>query len=137
MFGGAGAALVSAGALAVIIGTLPIIVIVMPRMMMALAEQWQLPPVLMTVHSRWRTPHVAILISRGLCFGLAVSSDPITALTIATSTRLVAIYPLLHCPRAAGGQARRARAAVQAAIPGPHCHRHGGAVPPVIGDRRP
>ncbi len=89
IFGGAGAALVSAGALAVIVGTLLIIVVAMPRMLLALAEQDQLPAALMIVHSRWRTPHVAILISSALCFGLAVSSDLITALTIATSTRVL------------------------------------------------
>ena len=89
LFGAMGAALVSAGALAVIVGTLLIIVVAMPRMLMALAEQDQLPSGLTAVHPRWRTPHVAILISSALCFGLAISSDLITALTIATSTRVL------------------------------------------------
>jgi amino acid transporter len=89
IFGGLGAVAVSAGALVVICGTLLIIVISMPRMLLALAEQDQLPAILATVHPRWRTPHVAILISSTLCFGLAVASDLITALTIATATRVV------------------------------------------------
>ena len=89
IFGAPGAVAVSAGALVVITGTLFIIVISMPRMLLALAEQDQLPAALATVHPRWRTPHVAILISSTLCFGLAVASDLITALTIATATRVV------------------------------------------------
>jgi APA family basic amino acid/polyamine antiporter len=89
LFGGLGAVAVSAGALAVIVGTLLIIVVAMPRMLLALAEQDQLPAVLSAVHPRWRTPHVAILISSVLCFGLALGSDLITALTIATATRVL------------------------------------------------
>jgi APA family basic amino acid/polyamine antiporter len=89
IFGAPGGALVSAGALAVIVGTLLIIVVAMPRMLLALAEQDQLPQRLAVVHAKWRTPHVAILISSALCFGLAVGSDLITALTIATSTRVL------------------------------------------------
>jgi amino acid transporter len=88
-FGGPGALAVSAGALAVIVGTVLIIVVAMPRMLLALAEQDQLPAFLCVIHTRWRTPHVAILISSALCFGLAVVSDLITALTIATATRVL------------------------------------------------
>lgn len=89
IFGGPGAVAVSAGALAVIVGTVLIIVVAMPRMLMALAEQDQLPAFLSKIHPRWRTPHVAILISSALCFGLAIASDLITALTIATATRVL------------------------------------------------
>ncbi|MGH6910488.1 MAG: APC family permease [Phenylobacterium sp.] len=89
IFGGPGAVAVSAGALAVIVGTVLIIVVAMPRMLMALAEQNQLPAFFSKIHPRWRTPHVAILTSSTLCFGLAIVSDLITALTIATATRVV------------------------------------------------
>ena len=88
-FGGLGAVAVSAGALTVIVGTVLIIVVAMPRMLMALAEQNQLPAFLSKIHTRWRTPYVAILISSALCFGLAIVSDLITALTIATATRVL------------------------------------------------
>ena len=89
IFGGPGAIAVSVGALAVIVGTVLIIVVAMPRMLMALAEQNQLPAGLSAIHPRWRTPHVAILISSALCFGLAIVSDLLTALTIATATRVL------------------------------------------------
>jgi amino acid transporter len=90
VFGQAGAIAVSAGALAVILGTLLVIVISMPRMLLALAEQDQLPRELTAIHPRWHTPHLAILASSALAFGFAMASDLLTSLTIATATRLVA-----------------------------------------------
>ncbi|MET0272208.1 MAG: APC family permease, partial [Phenylobacterium sp.] len=90
LFGHPGAIAVSVGALAVILGTLLGIVIAMPRMLLALSEQDQLPAELAAVHPRWRTPHVAILISSVLAFGFAMGSDLLGSLTIATATRLVA-----------------------------------------------
>jgi amino acid transporter len=89
LFGPAGAVAVSAGALAVIVGTILVITISMPRMLLALAEQGQLPTWLGRVHPRWRTPHVAIVISSVLGFGFAMASDLLTALTIATGARLM------------------------------------------------
>jgi APA family basic amino acid/polyamine antiporter len=88
LFGPAGAVAVSAGALAVIVGTILVITISMPRMLLALSEQDQLPQWLGAVHPRWRTPHVAIVISSVLGFGFAMMSDLLTALTIATAARL-------------------------------------------------
>lgn len=88
LFGPAGAVAVSAGALAVIAGTILVITISMPRMLLALSEQDQLPRWLARVHPRWRTPHVAIVISSVLGFGFAMASDLLTALTIATAARV-------------------------------------------------
>jgi len=88
LFGPLGAVAVSAGALAVIAGTVLVITISMPRMLLALAEQDQLPRWLGQVHPRWRTPHIAIVISSVLGFGFAMMSDLLTALTIATAARL-------------------------------------------------
>lgn len=88
LFGPPGAVPVSAGALAVIVGTILVITISMPRMLLALSEQEQLPRWLGAVHPRWRTPHVAIVISSVLGFGFAMISDLLTALTIATAARL-------------------------------------------------
>lgn len=89
LFGAAGAIAVSAGAMAVIVGTILIIVLSMPRMLLALAEQGQLPAVLARVHPKWRTPHVAILTSSVLAFGTALFSDVLSALTFATATRIM------------------------------------------------
>jgi amino acid transporter len=89
LYGSAGAVAVSAGAIVVILGTLFVIGIGMPRMLLALAEARQLPAGLAAVHPRWRTPHVAILLSGGLAYACAMASDLLTALTISTGARLV------------------------------------------------
>lgn len=88
LFGPAGALAVSAGAVAVIVGTILVITISMPRMLLALLEQDQLPRWLGHVHPRWRTPHIAIVVSSVLGFGFAMAADLITALTMATAARL-------------------------------------------------
>lgn len=95
LYGGIGAVAVSAGAIVVILGTLFVIGLGMPRMLLALAEARQLPGVLAAVHPRWRTPHVAILLSGVLAYAAAMASDLITALTISTGARLVSY--ILSC----------------------------------------
>lgn len=90
LFGVPGAVAVTVGAGAVILGTILGIIVSMPRMLLALAEQGQLPAALGHIHPRWRTPWVAILLSSTLSFGFAVFSDVLGALTFATATRLVA-----------------------------------------------
>lgn len=90
LFGTPGAIAVSLGEGAVILGTILGIIISMPRMLLAIADRGQLPSQLGTVHARWHTPWIAILISSSLSFGFAMFSDVIGALTFATATRLVA-----------------------------------------------
>ncbi len=89
LFGPIGAAAISAGALAVILGTIIVATFGMPRMLLALAEQGQLPPVMGRVNVRWRTPHVAILTSSAMIYSLAIGSNLITTLTFSTSTRVI------------------------------------------------
>lgn len=89
LYGNVGAVAVSAGAIVVILGTLFVVGIGMPRMLLALAEARQLPAVLAAVHPRWRTPHIAILLSGGLAYAAAMASDLLTALTISTGARLI------------------------------------------------
>ena len=90
LFGPVGQLAVSAGAIAVILGTLLSVIIGMPRLLLALAEQGQLPAALGAVHSRWRTPHVAIILSSLLAFGAAIFSDLLGSLTISTAARMIA-----------------------------------------------
>ncbi len=90
LFGPWGQAAVSAGAIAVILGTLLSVLIGMPRLLLAMAEQGQLPARLGAIHPGWRTPHVAILLSSGLAFGAALFSDLLGSLTISTAARVVA-----------------------------------------------
>lgn len=90
LFGPVGQLAVSLGAIAVILGTLLSVIIGMPRLLLALAEQGQLPAALGVVHSRWRTPHLAIILSSLLAFSAAIFSDLLGSLTISTAARMIA-----------------------------------------------
>jgi len=95
LYGDVGAVAVSAGAITVILGTLLVISLSMPRMLMALGENGQLPAAFARVHARWRTPHLAVLLSAVVAYGAAMASDLLTALTVSTAARLVSY--ILSC----------------------------------------
>ena len=59
------------------------------RLPFAFAEQGDVPRVLARVHERFRTPHVAILASAVLVWLATVASSFLSAITLATSTRMV------------------------------------------------
>lgn len=84
-----GAVLISLGALVSITGTLNVIVLVGPRLPFAMAEQGQLPGVFAATHRRFKTPHVAIVVSSLVMLVLTVQGTFISALTISTVIRLI------------------------------------------------
>jgi amino acid transporter len=87
--GARAAGFVSLGALISIGGTLNTIVLVTPRLLFALAADGHLPRVFGVVHSRFRTPHVAILGSAVLMVALTLSGSFATLAAISTIIRLV------------------------------------------------
>jgi amino acid transporter len=88
--GTAGASFVAAGALMSIGGTMNSLMFATPRLLFAMAENRQLPRVLMATHPRFRTPVTAIALTFALMLGLAAFSTFISAVTISTVIRLVA-----------------------------------------------
>lgn len=88
LFGDLGGLLVSIGAVAVILGTLLSLLVTMPRVLLAMAENGQIPPMIARIHPRWQTPHWAILASAALGFCAALSGDLIGNLTFSTAARL-------------------------------------------------
>jgi len=109
--GPSGAAVVAFGALLSVSGTMNVGVLGTSRLLFALAEQRQLPRFLMATHRRFRTPHVAILISAGVMLGLTLFTTFIAAVSISAVIRLLtyaatcAALPVLRrnngAPRAA------------------------------------
>ena len=87
--GARAAAFVSFGALISIGGTLNSIVLVTPRLLFAMAEDGRLPGVFGVVHSRFRTPHVAILVSAVVMVALTLSGSFATLAAISTIIRLL------------------------------------------------
>jgi basic amino acid/polyamine antiporter, APA family len=84
-----GAILITAGALVSITGTLNVIVLVGPRLPFAMAEARQIPRAFAATHPRYRTPHVAIIVSSVALLVFTLQGTFVTALTISTVIRLV------------------------------------------------
>jgi amino acid transporter len=89
MLGKPAGAVVVGGAILSMSGTLFTILFVGPRLVFSLAESGQLPAALASVHPRFRTPGVAILVHTALAWTLAVTSSFLGALTASTLTRLM------------------------------------------------
>lgn len=87
--GAAGGAIISAGAIISISGNLNILLLSGSRLPFAMAEQKQLPAVVGTIHRRFFTPYVSILITAALMLFLTLKSSFLQALTISTIARLV------------------------------------------------
>jgi basic amino acid/polyamine antiporter, APA family len=86
--GVAGGAIISAGAIVSITGNLNILLLSGSRLTFAMAEQKQLPEFIGSVHRRFFTPWVSILITAGLMMFLTLKSSFVTALTISAIARL-------------------------------------------------
>src|SRR5262249_29800128 len=90
IFGASGAVILAVGALISIAGTLNATLLVGPRILFAMATQGQLPQPLAATHRRFRTPHLAILISAAGVFILTLQGTFMSAVTISTVIRLLA-----------------------------------------------
>lgn len=86
--GSTGAYLITIGALISTSGTLNANVLITSRVPFALAEQGQLPSALARIHPRFRTPHVAILLSASVILVLTIFNTFITLVTISAMVRL-------------------------------------------------
>jgi amino acid transporter len=87
--GTAGGAIISAGAVISITGNLNIILLSASRLPFAMAEQNQLPQLVGSIHKRFFTPYISILITAALMLLLTLKSSFVQALTISTLARLV------------------------------------------------
>ena len=87
--GTAGGAIISAGAIISITGNLNVLMLSGSRLPFAMAEQKQLPAFIGTVHRKFFTPWVALLLTAGLMLFLTLKSSFAAALTISAIARLV------------------------------------------------
>jgi amino acid transporter len=87
--GAAGGAIISAGAVISITGNLNILLLSGSRLPFAMAEQEQLPAFVGSVHRKFFTPWVSILITAVVMLFLTLKSSFVAALTISTIARLV------------------------------------------------
>ncbi|MGH8179103.1 MAG: APC family permease [Steroidobacter sp.] len=89
MWGPAGELVIACGAIIIMLGSLNAGFLATTRLPFAFAEQGDLPSVLSRVHPQFRTPHVAILGSGVLVLVATLASSFLSAITLATSTRMV------------------------------------------------
>ncbi|HEX3102135.1 MAG TPA: APC family permease [Pyrinomonadaceae bacterium] len=89
VLGGLGAAFITVGALISILGNLNVGVLGATRMLFAMSEQGDLPRVFEKTSKRFKTPIIAILFTSLVILILTIQSSFLTALTIATITRLL------------------------------------------------
>lgn len=87
--GTAGGAIISAGAIVSIIGNLNILILSGSRLPFAMAEQKQLPAFIASVHRKFATPFVAIILTAAVMLFLTLKSSFVAALTISAIARLV------------------------------------------------
>lgn len=84
-----GASLITTGAVISILGNLNVIMMAGSRLPFAMAEGGQLPRPLAATHPRFRTPHVAIVVTAGAALLLTLSGTFVYAATISVIARLL------------------------------------------------
>ena len=82
-------AFIAIGTLISVLGVLHSLTLANPRVIFAMAEHRQWPQVFTRVHSRFRTPHAAIVLSSGIALALALSGTFIYAVTLTSIARLL------------------------------------------------
>jgi len=83
-----GASLMAVGALVSVYGYLAGAMLNVPRLTYAMAEQGDLPAQLGAVHSRFRTPHVSVLLFAALVWAFAAAGNFLQNLTLSAVSRL-------------------------------------------------
>ncbi len=87
--GSYGAAFITAGALVSILGNLNVGFLGGTRLLFAMSEKGELPAPLALTHEKFKTPWVSILLTSAVILVLTIYSTFLTALAIATITRLL------------------------------------------------
>lgn len=87
--GGFGAAFILIGALISVLGNLNGGYLTTSRIPFAMAEQRELPQVLAKTHAKFKTPYVSIIFTSIVIFVFTIQTSFVSALTIATITRLL------------------------------------------------
>ena len=89
LWGPVGEQVITLCAFVIMLGSLNSGFLATSRLPFAFAEQGDMPRMLARVHAKFRTPHVAILASALLVWLATVASSFLSAITLATSTRVV------------------------------------------------
>jgi basic amino acid/polyamine antiporter, APA family len=98
-----------------VMGTLNALMLTSPRLLFAMAEQQQVPHIISATHRRFKTPHIAILLTGAAMLALSLSGTFASAAAVSNVIRIVtlattcAALPILR---------RRKMAAASFEVPG-------------------
>jgi amino acid transporter len=87
--GNIGVKIILAGAVISITGNLNVLILAGSRLPFAMATHRELPRLIAATHPRFRTPHMAILLTSAIMLGLTLSGTFITLVTISAIARLL------------------------------------------------
>ncbi len=87
--GKAGGAIISAGVIVSIIGNLNVLILAGSRLPFAMSEGGELPRVFSATHNRFRTPHIAILITTAVMLALTLWSTFSKQVSLSVIARLL------------------------------------------------
>ncbi|MEW6210021.1 MAG: APC family permease [Acidobacteriota bacterium] len=87
--GAAGAAIITAGAIVSTAGSESALSLVGPRILYSMAQGRQLPALLARVHSRYRTPHTAVIAFAFVVWAMAILSDFAMLVAMSAMARLL------------------------------------------------
>ena len=87
--GRAGGAIISAGVVVSIVGNLNVIILAGSRLPFAMSERGELPRIIGATHSRFRTPHVSILITSIIVLALTLGSTFARQVNLSVIARLL------------------------------------------------
>ena len=87
--GSGGATIITTGALISVTGTLNAVFLACSRLPFGMAEQGQLPQILLKTHKRFSTPHIAIVVTAIFALALTLSGTFTYVLTLSVLTRII------------------------------------------------
>jgi amino acid transporter len=90
--GTGGAIMITAGMIVSLAGNLNVLILAASRILFAMGEQRDLPAALASVHPRFRTPAVAVLLTTGVMLALALSRTFLYLVTVSVVARLVTYF---------------------------------------------
>ena len=90
--GTAGAAMITLGIVISLAGNLNVLILAGSRILFAMGERGDLPPLLASIHPRYRTPVPAVLATTAVMLVVTLSGTFIYLLTISTLSRLVTYF---------------------------------------------
>lgn len=91
-FGTTGAILITVGMVISLAGNLNVLILSASRVTFAMAERNEIPLVFASIHPRYRTPAISIIVTTAVMLGLTLSGTFVYLITISAVSRLVTYF---------------------------------------------